>query len=138
MSNYKLKASHESTTKIPRNFILLGAVETAGEYAYVSYGLIDDDDDRYRNNNVKLEHWYGSITYDDGKDLHILAFTFQCTKNFPKERPIVKFTKESLQCRQVQKICDGDGNITEEYLSKMVWSEDTKIAKYLTHIMDFF
>jgi len=121
--------------KTPRNFILLDAINKACNFAYVTYGLIDEDDKLYKNNFIKLEHWMGTLMYDDGFNLNILNITFKCTLNFPEERPIVKFCSESLEIPAVKKICDNDGNILPAHISKLKWSSDMQLGEYLVNII---
>ena len=132
MERYNLKK--KSITQIPRNFILLNNIKDAGNYTHVTYGLINENEGKYKNNYITLEHWIGTLMYDNEEDINILGLTFQCTKNFPKEPPVVKFNDESLKF--VDFLCNEEGYLTDSTVKKLKWNNNIKIAEYIRSILD--
>lgn len=126
----------KTEVKRPRNFILLDCINKVGQYTHVAYGLIDDDDKTYKNNSVKFEYWNGTLMYEADDNINILPITFRCTPNFPKERPIVNFSKESLEFDYVQNLCKPDGSLHDETIKRLPWSETMKLGEYLNQILN--
>jgi hypothetical protein len=124
-------------TKVPRNFLLLDALNKAGNYTHVTYGLVDEDtsDDKLQNNYVKLEYWNCTIMYDDGETLNVFDVLCRCTQNYPKEKPILTFSKESMQHKRVRKICDAAGNLTDSAISQTKYAESMLLGDYLSAVL---
>lgn len=127
--------STASKTIIPRNFILLDALNKAVNYNHVSYGLCDEDESKYKNNYVTMEYWTGSMTYDDGENYNIFNFEVQCTKKYPQERPIVQFADHSIEHRRLKKTCDENGKPLTTVLDMVKYSETMLLGDYLTSLL---
>lgn len=123
-------------TKVPRNFVLLDALKNAKNYTHVTYGLVDEDklDPRLALNFVKLEYWNCTIMYDDGINLNIFELQCYCPNNFPEVPPVATFSKESLENKKVTKICDKQGNLTQESINAIQWSSDMNLGDFLNKI----
>lgn len=130
--------STNSKTKIPRNFLLLESLNKAGDYTHVTYGIADEkeNDDKLKNNYIKMEYWDCTIMYDDGNNLNVLEVLCRCTQNYPNERPILTFSKGSLQHKRVRKICDASGNLTENAASLCKLNENMLLGDYLTSVLN--
>jgi len=126
-----------SKTKIPRNFLLLDALNKAGNYSCVTYGLVDEkeDDEKLKYNYAKMEYWNCTIMYDDGDTLNIFEVLCRCTLNYPKERPILTFSKDSMQHKKIKKICDDNGNLTENAAAMTKWNENMLLGDYLSAVL---
>ena len=125
-------------TKIPRNFLLLDALNKAGNYTHVTYGLIDEiENDKDLNNNfIKMEYWNCTIMYDDGNNLNVFEVVCRCTPNYPDERPILIFSKDSLKHKRIKRICDNYGYLTDQALSLCKWNENMLLGDYLTAVLN--
>ena len=130
--------SVKSNTKIPRNFLLLEALNKAGNYTHVTYGLADEKeyDEKLKNNYVKMEYWNCTMMYDDGENLNVFEVSCRCPMNYPKERPILTFSKESMQHKRVKKICDAEGNLTENAATLAKWNENMLLGDYLSAVLN--
>ena len=136
MNKFFVKSN--SKTKVPRNFLLLEALNKAGNYTHVTYGLADENekDEKLMNNYVKMEYWNCTLMYDDGNNLNVFEVSSRCTSDYPKEKPILKFSKESLQHKKVKKICDADGNLTENAITLSKWNENMLLGDYLNAVLN--
>lgn len=120
-------------TKVPRNFLLLDAINKAGNYTHVTYGLIDEnEDDKYLNNYVQMRYWNCTLLYDDGESLIVFKALCECTQKYPEEKPILKFSEESMEYDKVKNVCDDDGNFTEN----AKWNESMSLGDYLQSVLN--
>ena len=122
-----------SKTVIPRNFLLLEALNKDGNYSLVSYGLMDESE--YKNNYVTMEYWNGSMTYDDGENFNIFELLIQCTMKYPEERPIVTFRGQSLENHRLKKLCDEKGHLLESVMKHVKYDESMLLGDYLTNLL---
>jgi len=127
-----------SKTVTPRNFLLLESLNKAGNYTHVTFGLIDEalDEKKYKNNYIKMEHWNGTMMYDDGENMNIFELTIHCTKNYPKERPIIIFAQQSLEHKRLKKVCNSDGHLIEPVIQLIKSDETTLLGDYLTSVLN--
>jgi hypothetical protein len=123
-----------SNCVVPRNFILLDSIDRANDFSHVTYGLMEDSEqDPF--NHVTMKNWKGSMIYDDGRsDLLIFELTFECTKDFPNEAPIITFSPYCLENTRVANICDDDGKIKKEI--KIDWNNKTGVGEYLVTVLN--
>ena len=126
-----------SKTKVPRNFVLLDSLNKAGNYTHVTFGLVseNENDERYKNNFIKMEYWNATLMFDDGENINVFELLCRCTLNFPKKRPIVQFSKTSLEYKRIKKLCDKDGNLMESALVLIKYSENMSLGDYLEEIL---
>jgi hypothetical protein len=126
-----------SKTKTPRNFLLLDALNKASNYTHVTYGLIDEieNDENLINNYAKMQHWYYTIVCEDD-EMTVLEGKCECTMNYPNERPILYFSKESMQNKKVKKICDQDGTLNENTKKMVKWDENMSLGDYLSAVQN--
>lgn len=120
-------------TVVPRNFLLLDALNNVGNYTHITYGLADEKD--YANNYVKMEYWNVTFMYDDGEVMNIFEALCRCSQTFPKERPTVTFNKGGLEHRRLRKLCQPDGKLTEATTSQVRWTENMSLGDYLSEIL---
>ena len=127
-----------SKTKVPRNFMLLEALNKAGNYTHVTYGLADEkeDDSKSVNNYIKMEYWNCTMMYDDGDNLNVFEVLCRCPFSYPDEKPILTFSKESLQHKKIKKMCNSDGSLTENALTFCKWNENMLLGDYLTSVLN--
>lgn len=125
----------KASTKVPRNFLLLEALNKSGNYTHISYGLVDEDenDKELKNNYAKMEYWNCTLTYDDG-ELNLFEVRCKCTPNFPNERPILTFSPQSMLHKKIKKICDINGNLTENAVKLINWGPDMSFGDYLSTV----
>ncbi|AYV83623.1 MAG: hypothetical protein Hyperionvirus9_40 [Hyperionvirus sp.] len=126
-----------SKTVVPRNFHLLEAINKAGNVTHVTFGLIDEalDEKKYNNNFTKMEHFNGTMMYDDGENMNIFEYTIHCTKNYPKERPLITFAPHCLEHRRLKKVCSANGCLIEPVLALIKSDETTLLGDYLTNVL---
>lgn len=130
--------TNKSTNKIPRNFLLLEALNKSGNYTHVTYGLVDENEtnDLLKNNYVKMEYWNCTMLYEDNNDLNVFEISCRCTPNYPQEKPKLTFSKNSLQHNKVKKICDINGNLTENAITQSKWDENMLLGDYLSAVLN--
>ena len=136
MSRSSVKST-SNKTKIPRNFLLLDALNKTGNYTNVTYGLVDENenDEKLKNNYIKMEYWNCTMVYDDGNNLNVFEVSCRCGLNYPQERPILTFSKESLLHKTIKKRCDPEGNLTDETALLTKWNENMLLGDYLSAVL---
>lgn len=125
-----------TATQIPRNFLLLDAVNKSGTYTHATYGLVDESiGTKYENNFIKMEYWNATLVYDDGNEISLLSLEMRCTENYPEERPIITFSEDSLKSKRVSKLCDSDGNLTSNAVLQIKWNIEMSLGDYLSEVL---
>ena len=125
-----------SKTQVPRNFLLLDALNKSKDFTHVTYGLTDEDenDKNLRNNYTTMKYWNCSLIYDDGQDMNIFTAQCICTEKYPHEMPKLKFSKESMNHKRIKKVSDSEGNLVESYISSK-WNEAMSLGEYLNTVL---
>ena len=124
----------ESTCAVPRNFLLLDSISRDKQFDNVTYGVMPDDDKENIENSIKLENWFGTIIYDDGREYHIIDITIRVPLDFPKVAPIVKFAPQSFQLERVKRMCNDDGTINNKYLSMIEWDPKRRSEEHTSEL----
>lgn len=123
-------------TKIPRNFQLLNAINKAGNYTHVTYGLTAENDDEYKNNFAKMIWWDCTMIYDDGVNFTIFEAKCECTNKYPHEAPRLQFSPLFLDNDLIKNICDSEGFLLPHIKSAIKWNENQLLGDYLTNVLN--